>query len=121
MIIRIFTLGMILLFSFSCSHTSGNDINSQLIEAVKDGDIGRVRVLIAKGANINTTDDKGGTPLHWAAYYGRKEIAKLLLMQGANLYQKDKYGLTPIDVARINQKKEILELFKRYKLKNKVP
>ena len=104
----------------SCGHSSG-DINSQLIEAVKEGDIGKVRVLIAKGAFINATDDKGGTPLHWAAYYGRKDIAKLLLMQGADMYQKDKYGLTPIDVARINQKKEILELFKRYKSKQFVP
>ena len=118
--IRLISLVFALVISFSCGHSSG-DINTQLIEAVKDGDIGKVRVLIAKGAYINTTDDKGGTPLHWAAYYGRKDIAKLLLMQGADINQKDKYGLTPVDVARINQKREILELFKRYKSKNSVP
>ncbi len=112
-----FIVYFLALLFISCGNYSG-DINSQLIQAVKDGDIDQVKLLIAKGADLNTTDDKGGTPLHWAAYYNRKDIAKLLLMQGADLYIKDKYGLTPIDVARINRKKEILKLFEMYKSKN---
>ncbi|RMD45923.1 MAG: ankyrin repeat domain-containing protein [Aquificota bacterium] len=101
-------------FLFSCQQYS-TDINIQLIEAVKSGNIDRVRLLIAKGADINAKDERGGTPLHWAAYYNRKEIAKLLLMQGANPEIKDKNGFTPEDVARINGKKEILNLLKEFK------
>jgi len=102
------------IFVFACSKNP-TDINSQLIQAVKDGNLDHVKILIAKGADLNTTDDKGGTPLHWAAYYGRKEIAEFLIMHGANLYKKDRNGLTPIDVARLNRKKEMLELFEKYK------
>ncbi len=98
------------LLLFSC-HSYSPDKNSQLIEAVKDGNIDRVRLLIAEGADINFQDKNGSTPLHWAAYYGRKEIAKLLLMQGASPYIKDKNGITPIDVARINRQEEILKIF----------
>ncbi len=100
-------------FFLSCS-SPPTDLNSGLIQAVKDGNIDRVRLLIAQGADINTRDNRGGTPLHWAAYYNRKEIAKLLLMQGADINIKDKNGLTPVDVARINRRKEILNLFKKF-------
>ncbi len=105
------------LFLFSCQQYS-TDINIQLIEAVKSGNIDRVRLLIAKGADINAKDERGGTPLHWAAYYNRKKIAELLLMQGANPEEKDRNGFTPEDVARINGKKEILNILKKYRIKH---
>jgi ankyrin repeat protein len=105
---------IIISFLFISCNSPPTDLNSSLIQAVKDGDIDRVRLLIAQGADINTRDNRGGTPLHWAVYYNRKEIAKLLLMQGADINIKDKNGLTAIDVARINRRKEILDLLKKY-------
>ncbi|WP_293448535.1 ankyrin repeat domain-containing protein, partial [Persephonella sp.] len=58
--------------------------------------------------------EKGGTALHWAVFYGHKEIIKLLLMQGADPLIKDKNGITPIDVARINGKKDVLKILKNF-------
>ncbi len=105
---------LLTLFLFSCS-SPPKDINSQLIEAAKEGNLDRIKLLIAKGADINTTDSRGGTPLHWAVYYGNKEIVNFLLMQGANPEKKDINGLTPLDVARLNQKKDIENILKTYK------
>lgn len=85
-----------------------------LISSAKVGNIDYVKLAIAKGANLNAKDEKGSTALHWASYYGYKNIVKLLLLQGANPYEVDNYGLTPFDVAKINKKKEVLKIFKSY-------
>ncbi|WP_457625261.1 ankyrin repeat domain-containing protein [Persephonella sp.] len=107
-------LALIILFS-GCQRIDTSDPNKMLIVAAQLGDIDRVRLAIAKGADVNYQDEKGGTALHWAVFYGHKEIVKLLLMQGADPYLKDKNGISPVDVARINQKKEILKMLKNFK------
>lgn len=85
-----------------------------LLTASKSGNLDYVKLAIAKGADINTKDEKGSTPLHWATYYEHTEIIRFLLMQGANPYEKDRYGLTPIDVARFNRKERALKIFKEF-------
>ncbi|WP_457636146.1 ankyrin repeat domain-containing protein [Persephonella sp.] len=108
----------LVLFSFfltaGCQKMDTSDPNNLLIVASQLGDIDRVRLAIAKGADVNYQDEKGGTALHWAVFYGHKEIIKLLLMQGANPLIKDKNGITPVDVARINGKKDILKILKNF-------
>ncbi len=91
-----------------------SDPNNLLIVASQLGDIDRVRLAIAKGADVNYQDEKGGTALHWAVFYGHTDIVKLLLMQGADPLIKDKNGITPVDVAKINGKKKILKLLKSF-------
>ncbi|MBN2315462.1 MAG: ankyrin repeat domain-containing protein [Sedimentisphaerales bacterium] len=56
-------------------------------------DIDMVKVLLAKGANIN-----GGycPPLHTAVMKGPKDIVELLIQQGADINAKDKWGCTPL-------------------------
>ncbi len=97
-----------------CQRIDTSDPNNLLIVASQLGDIDRVRLAIAKGADVNYQDEKGGTALHWAVFYGHKEIIKLLLMQGADPLIKDKNGITPIDVARINGKKDVLKILKNF-------
>lgn len=81
-----------------------------LMAAVMSRKPAAVRLLIAKGATVNTatpTDnparvkngpiDLGGqTALHFAAPYGPPEIIKLLLDAGANVNAKDIQGMTPL-------------------------
>jgi ankyrin repeat protein len=43
-----------------------------------------VSVLAAHGADVNARDEKGWTPLHWAAYGGHRTVTKALLQAGAD-------------------------------------
>jgi len=98
----------------SCQRLDTSNPNNMLIVASQLGDIDRVRLAIAKGADVNYQDEKGGTALHWAVFYGHKEIVKLLLMQGADPLIKDKNGITPVDVAKINHKTEMLKILRKH-------
>ncbi|MDR6990166.1 ankyrin repeat domain-containing protein [Luteimonas sp. 3794] len=54
------------------------------------------RLLIARGANINASNDNGTTPLHLAAY---AEMVEILAANGANLEARDSRGSTPLHAA----------------------
>jgi ankyrin repeat protein len=70
---------------------------TNLHKAAFDGNAERVKELLKKGADPNTKDKKGRTPLHWAApYKGHVEVVKLLLEHGADPNIKNKYGRTPL-------------------------
>ncbi|KAG8379561.1 hypothetical protein BUALT_Bualt07G0101800 [Buddleja alternifolia] len=63
--------------------------------ACQTADIGMVELLLQHGANANTCDSRGHTPLHHSIMRGRIGIAKLLLTRGANPEAVDKDGRTP--------------------------
>jgi ankyrin repeat protein len=54
--------------------------------------------LITHGADANSTDNRGETPLHTAAYFGYEEInveiAAILIAHGTDVNVKDTNGLT---------------------------
>jgi hypothetical protein len=75
-------------------------LNKDLIEVARRGDLGEVRRLLDKGANVNARDVDGWTPLHWAAALGRLDIVKLLVERGADVNAKNGDGKTPLDLAR---------------------
>jgi ankyrin repeat protein len=55
------------------------DGRTPLHEAAWDGDLDRIRALLAAGADATVTDDvHGGTPLDWAEYAYQAEAAALL-------------------------------------------
>jgi hypothetical protein len=68
------------------------------------------RLLIAHGADPNTRDWNGSTPLRHASARGNIEIVRLLIEHGANVEVKDDSGKTPLDVASGEQREEIIRL-----------
>lgn len=56
--------------------------------------------LIEKGANVNTRNITGITPLHTAAGRGHVEMVKLLLNNKADINARDDYGATPLWYAK---------------------
>jgi hypothetical protein len=66
--------------------------------AAENGHEAAVKLLLDKGAELETKDTKyGQTPLSWAAENGHEAVVKLLLDKGAELETKDtRYGRTPL-------------------------
>lgn len=72
---------------------------SELHTAAKNGDLKLVQSLIEEGADVNSTNVYGTTPLILASWEGHVEIVKLLLEKGANVNSADNVRSTPIHKA----------------------
>lgn len=69
-----------------------------------------VRLLLAKGADVNASDNDGETPLFWVAARGHKAVGELLLTRGADVTATDKAGRTPLHQAAENGHNEIVRI-----------
>jgi len=67
--------------------------------SAKEGNHERVRQLLASGADPNTPDMDGETPLHVAARWKRAGITEKLLQHGANPDTAALYGTTPLHLS----------------------
>ncbi len=65
-------------------------IDLQLMEAAKNNDLKKMEDLIKQGANVNSADDKGRTPLMYAAQAGSMQAMETLVKKhNANVNAKD--------------------------------
>ena len=79
-------------------------LNSKLVKAVELGKIGKIKVLLEEGADVNVRDVTSWTPLHIAInqsgiavnYIRNLELIKLLIAKGANINVTDYEGMTPL-------------------------
>ncbi len=69
-----------------------------------------VKFLIARGAEVDATDNQGQTPLKAAAVSGGKEAADILLAHGADPRVEDAYEDTPLHTAAGNGRQEMVAL-----------
>ncbi len=71
-------------------------------------------LLIKHGADVNSRDKEGATPLHSSIFTGNIEIVKLLLNHGAKINARDNKGLTPLTLAskRGERAKRVVEILK---------
>jgi hypothetical protein len=58
-----------------------------------------ISLILGNGWNVNGADSQGWTPLHWAAYFGHKEVSYLLLDRGADKNHKDSTGRTAYEIS----------------------
>lgn len=70
----------------------GGSNEKKLLKAVAWGDAGKVRSLLASGADPNTRGKRGVTPLMQAAMKGHYCIVELLIEAGANPNDRDNKG-----------------------------
>lgn len=68
-------------------------IKSLLSLAVRSGSPQVVEILINSGANVNSLDESGNAPIHWAAKGGYLDVMRCLSENGAglNLRNRDSY------------------------------
>ena len=96
---------LILLLLILCVYSPIVAVGGPLHNAAKDGDIDKVKELIAKDTDVNEEDSASNTPLILATYFGHTDVVKTLLENGANLTNPELVWITA-------QKghKEIMEL-----------
>nr|XP_033814010.1 myotrophin isoform X2 [Geotrypetes seraphini] len=64
--------------------------DTELMWALKNGDLDVVKEFFVGGTDVNKTLDSGRKPLHYAADCGQDEILEFLLSKGANINGADK-------------------------------
>ncbi|XP_049821633.1 poly [ADP-ribose] polymerase tankyrase isoform X3 [Aethina tumida] len=97
--------------------TVSADVECQILEAAKSGDLEQVqRLLVAYPHIVNCRDLDGrhSTPLHFASGYNRVAVVEYLLQQGADVHAKDKGGLVPLHNACSYGHYEVTELLVKH-------
>jgi ankyrin repeat protein len=67
-------------------------------------------MLILKGADVNSEDTNGMTPLHMASQKGHHDVAEFLIENGAKVNNKDHFGSTPLFRASMWGHLKVVEL-----------
>lgn len=73
---------------------------TELMACAADGDMDRVRELLAYGVKIDARSNDGGTALMYAARNNHLGVVKILLNAGADPSLKTDNGSTALDIAR---------------------
>src|SRR5258708_13449486 len=74
-----------------------NEVGSaEIRDAAQTGDLARIRALLKSHPDlVFNKDDKGNTPLHWAAVRGHKDVAELLRPHNADVNAGKAHGAPP--------------------------
>ena len=70
-----------------------------------------VQILLNAGADVNAQDERGMTPLMWAAGNSFQNTVQILLNAGADIDIKNNKGRTALDLTRNSD--EIKELLRK--------
>lgn len=84
--------------------------DKELLTAVRNGELPKVRQLIAEGADVNASALNGSSALLLATADNRIEIAHALIAAGANVNQKNLIQDSPYLLAGASGRNEILQL-----------
>ena len=87
---RIVCIGLVIAWSVFA------DLNTDLLSASRTGDVAAVKVLVEKGAALETKSPYGQTPLYLAAMSGHSEIVAFLLDKGASTEVRDTFYKAPM-------------------------
>lgn len=95
--------------SFAKEPTTQTTNLSPLADAMQAKSLGRVRELIASGADINAKQSDGMTALHWACYHDDPQATAALIAAGANVDAKNDYDIPPLYIGCQNGNVEIVK------------
>jgi|GEM_PF-1176204 len=87
--------------------------DQNLIEAAKTGSPAIVGAFLAKGADVNARDPRGGTALIWAVARRVPESVRLLIAAGVDLNARDQHGMTALKLARAKNLPKMVALLLR--------
>ncbi|MFN7936433.1 MAG: ankyrin repeat domain-containing protein [Bryobacteraceae bacterium] len=90
--LRWFTVALVVSMWAAPTTQPVNNKNSALHQAIKAGDVTRIKALLADGADPNSADDSGTPALMNAVLYTGPETMRALLDAGANAEAKNPMG-----------------------------
>ena len=67
--------------------------------AAKQGNVKKVKKLLAQGMDVNSLSASGHTPLHLSAGWDKRRVTKLLLINGAKVNARNSSGRTPLHLS----------------------
>jgi ankyrin repeat protein len=77
--------------------TLGESDHRQVAHAARNNQLAAVRPMLASGLSVRARGQHGATPLHWAAFHGNEEMARVILHYDPPLEQTDDdYHGTPL-------------------------
>jgi ankyrin repeat protein len=91
--IRILT---VILALAAALQAAGPNLSDQFYSAIRADDKAAVAKLLSSGADINTHDGRGATPLMYAAAVGSPEMMRQLLAAGADVNAKNNFDATAL-------------------------
>jgi ankyrin repeat protein len=90
------------------------DLTKEMIRAAKAGNTAKIQELLAQEPTlVQARESDGSTPLHYAAWKGHPEAAKLLLDAGAEVDAQNEgghWGGTPLHAAAHANQRAVAEL-----------
>jgi hypothetical protein len=86
--------------------------NATLLQYSAVGDSENVKRMLDRGADINTRDRYGDTPLHLAIKYKHLDTANLLINRGANINAIGALGDTPLHLSVYQGQKAFSDLLR---------
>lgn len=82
--------------------------------AALNGHLAVIKMLLAKGFDVNIQNADGQTPLHYAAMENRQSVFKFLVQQGADHKIADISGMTVRDIAATQQYDDLLDFIDNF-------
>ncbi|MEX0904461.1 MAG: ankyrin repeat domain-containing protein [Balneolaceae bacterium] len=82
---------------------------NSLFEAIHNIDIVSLNVLLAEGADVDSVDEAGNTPLMLASKIGNPRMMKILLAHNPNVNKRNNIGKSALMIASENGQLHIAE------------
>jgi ankyrin repeat protein len=71
-------------------------VSDTFYEVIRADDTTKLAALVAKGVDVNTRDERGATPLMYAAAAGSAQMMRQLIMAGADVNGKNNFDATAL-------------------------
>jgi cytohesin len=98
-------------FGAELEKRGGKFLLAPLHMAAGEGHLNTSLLLIDAGAQVNSLDRFRNTPMHWAAWFGRRAVLGCLVERGGYYTLTNKDGYTPREMASVRGSQDIVQWF----------